>query len=150
MLKIEKVNQNNIWDLNEVFTLYQEFYNIEKYKMEKESNISFFEEILTNPNLWQQFIVYVNNKLAWMITLYITYSSLSKMKVWILNDLYLKEEFRWKWYWKQMIIHSMDYFKSLWIWKMTLETHVDNFWAQKLYEKLGWEWEVWKIYEFIF
>lgn len=148
MINIVEINKNNLEDLNEVFSMYQEFYEIEKEKIDKNDNIKFFEKILKNPNSWKQFISYINWKLAWMITLYFTYSSLSKMKVWVLNDLYLKENFRWKWYWKKMIEYSMDFFKSLWIKKMTLETHPDNKSAQKLYNSLWWEWEEWRVYEF--
>lgn len=148
MLKIIKSTNDNLNDLNEVFSLYQEFYDIDKSKMEKESNIIFFKELLGKPDSWQQFISYIDWKIVWMITLYYSYSSLSKMRVWILNDLYLKEEYRGKWYWKQMIEFSMDFFKSQWISKMTLETHTDNSKAQKLYDSLWWEWEIRKIYEF--
>jgi len=148
MLKIVKVSSNNFDDLNDVFSLYQKFYKIDEQKINKESNIRFFETILNKPELWQQFVSYVDWDLAWMITVYFTYSSLSKIRVWILNDLYLKKEFRWKWYWKEMINFTIDFFKSLWIKKMTLETHIDNFSAQKLYKSLWWEWEEWKIYEF--
>ena len=149
MLEIQKLSLKNLTDMNDMFSLYQEFYEIDEKNIDKESNINFFKEILKNYNSGKMFVSYIDWKPVGMITLYYTYSSLSKQKVWILNDLYLLDKYRGKWYWKEMIKYSMNFFKEQWIKKMTLETHTDNIWAQKLYDSLGWEWEIWKLYEFI-
>ena len=149
MLEIQKLSLKNLTDMNDMFSLYQEFYEIDEKNIDKESNINFFKEILKNYNSGQMFVSYIDWEPVGMITLYYTYSSLSKQKVWILNDLYLLDKYRGKWYWKEMIKYSMNFFKEQWIKKMTLETHTDNIWAQKLYDSLGWEWEIWKLYEFI-
>ena len=147
MLKIIEVSQSNLEDLNEVFTLYQEFYNMSIERNNKESNIEFFEELLSNDKSAKQFLAYIWDDVIWFVTIYYSFSSLSRQRIWIFNDLYIKEAFRWNWHWKELIAYTANYLKEKWINKMVWETAPDNHKAQKLYDSIGGAWELWKVYE---
>ena len=71
--------------------------------------------------------------------LYPTYSSVRTIKNWILNDLYVEPDFRKQGIGEALIKEAMSFAKECGAKFVQLETAVDNFTAQKLYETIGFK-----------
>lgn len=69
--------------------------------------------------------------------LYPKYSSISAVKNWILNDLYVDNAYRKQGIGGSLINTAMDFAKNEGAAYLQLETAVDNFTAQSLYERIG-------------
>ena len=69
--------------------------------------------------------------------LYPKYSSVRLSKNWILNDLYVAEDYRKQGIDEKLIKTAMDFAKNNGSTFVQLETAVDNFNAQHLYESMG-------------
>lgn len=69
--------------------------------------------------------------------LYPTISSVRAVKNWILNDLYVDAGFRKKGVGEALIKTAMDFARNQNAVHIQLETAVDNFTAQSLYENIG-------------
>lgn len=69
--------------------------------------------------------------------LYPKYSSARAIKNWILNDLYVEEHHRGRGVGQQLIATAMNFAKQQGAKFVQLETAVDNFNAQRLYESIG-------------
>ena len=71
--------------------------------------------------------------------LYPKYSSVSANKNWILNDLYVDSGFRKKGIGEALIKAAMDFARGERATYVQLETAVDNYTAQSLYETIGFK-----------
>ena len=71
--------------------------------------------------------------------LYPKYSSLSAIKNWILNDLYVEKEYRKQGIGESLIRAAMQFAKDTGAGYVQLETAVDNHTAQQLYETIGFK-----------
>jgi ribosomal protein S18 acetylase RimI-like enzyme len=71
--------------------------------------------------------------------LYPKYSSVRTSKNWILNDLYVDSNHRKQGIGEALIGAAMEFAKSEGATFMQLETAVDNYTAQSLYETIGFE-----------
>jgi ribosomal protein S18 acetylase RimI-like enzyme len=69
--------------------------------------------------------------------LYPKYSSVRLTKNWILNDLYVDENYRKQGVGEKLIKAAMDFAKAQGSTFVQLETAVDNYTAQHLYESIG-------------
>lgn len=69
--------------------------------------------------------------------LYPSFSSLRTVRNWILNDLYVEEAFRGKGVGEKLIQKAMEFGRSKGASSLELSTAVDNFNAQRLYERMG-------------
>lgn len=69
--------------------------------------------------------------------LYPKYSSVRLSKNWILNDLYVAEDYRKQGIGEKLIKTAMDFAKTNGSTFVQLETAIDNFTAQHLYESIG-------------
>lgn len=69
--------------------------------------------------------------------LYPKYSSASATRNWILNDLYVEEEYRRTGIGRQLIQTALSFAKDHGADFVTISTEVDNFTAQRLYEQIG-------------
>jgi len=69
--------------------------------------------------------------------LYPKYSSLRLNKNWILNDLYVLEDYRKQGIGSELIKTTLDFARAKGSTFVQLETAVDNFTAQQLYEGIG-------------
>lgn len=80
-------------------------------------------------------LVAKNNEKVGFTQLYPTFSSISMKNAWILNDSYArKQEIG-----KMLLYKAKDYFISTWAKSISLSTAPDNYSAQRLYEKNGYE-----------
>lgn len=71
--------------------------------------------------------------------LYPKYSSVRMIKNWILNDLFVASDYRKQGIGEQLIKTAMDFAKKQGSAFVQLETAVDNYTAQSLYEAIGFE-----------
>jgi ribosomal protein S18 acetylase RimI-like enzyme len=71
--------------------------------------------------------------------LYPKYSSVRLSKNWILNDLYVNEAYRKQGIGEKLIKTAMGFAKASGSTFVQLETAVDNYTAQHLYESIGFE-----------
>lgn len=71
--------------------------------------------------------------------LYPKYSSVRLSKNWILNDLYVDTDYRKQGIGEKLIKTAMDFAKANGSTFVQLETAVDNYTAQHLYESIGFE-----------
>jgi ribosomal protein S18 acetylase RimI-like enzyme len=69
--------------------------------------------------------------------LYPTYSSVRAVKNWILNDLFVEQDHRSKGIGSKLIHTAMQFAKEHNAKFVQLETGIDNYGAQKLYESIG-------------
>jgi len=83
------------------------------------------------------FVALDHDKPVGFTQLYPTYSSVRAIRNWILNDLYVDEDYRKQGIGKILIDAAMDFGISTGAKYVQLETAVDNYGAQHLYESIG-------------
>lgn len=133
MMTIVKAELHNLEAVTELFDLYRIFY-------EQESDIArareFIKERLTNEDS-VIFLAYDHENLIGFVQLYPSFSSVSMKRLWVLNDLYVKESVRGKGYGEKLIKKAIAFAMETGAKGLLLETAQDNRAAQKLYEKIG-------------
>ena len=83
-----------------------------------------------------------NRKPCGFTQLYPSFSSTTMERLWILNDLFVASEARRLGVGKALLKHARDFGAETQAKELTLQTAVDNYTAQSLYEANGWEREV--------
>lgn len=83
------------------------------------------------------FVALDENKPVGFTQLYPKYSSVRLVKNWILNDLFVDPQYRKQGIGEALIKTVMDFAKGQSAAYVQLETAVDNFTAQSLYEQIG-------------
>ncbi len=87
------------------------------------------------------FVAFVNNpngeSAVGFTQLYPKYSSVRAIRNWILNDLYVDEHHRGQGIGQELIATAMDFAKQQGAKLIQLETAIDNYHAQRLYETIG-------------
>lgn len=71
--------------------------------------------------------------------LYPSFSSASMARIFILNDLFVREDARGKGAARQLIGHAGDFARAAGAVRLTLSTALTNVRAQAVYESLGWQ-----------
>jgi ribosomal protein S18 acetylase RimI-like enzyme len=84
----------------------------------------------------------VNSKAVGFVQLYPAFSSISMKPIWILNDLYVLAEAREKGIAKALMESARQLAVTTGAKELILETAMDNYSAQKLYEQLGYKKDV--------
>lgn len=134
MVSIVKASKEHINDLLPLFNSYRVFYkqesNLEAAKDFLEKRLDLNEAII--------FLAYINDNPAGFTLLYKTFSSVSLLPVFILNDLYVDKDYRQKGIGEALLNRAKKHCIEKQHKGLALETDVNNP-AQKLYEKLGWE-----------
>ncbi|MBE8713501.1 GNAT family N-acetyltransferase [Sphingobacterium hungaricum] len=134
-LEVKKARLENIDELALLFDAYRVFY-------QKDSDLALAKSFLTERLANSEsivFIAYFENKAVAFTQLYPKYSSARAVKNWILNDLYVDENYRKLGIASQLIQQAMEFVESTNASFVQLETAVDNYNAQKLYKKMGFE-----------
>jgi ribosomal protein S18 acetylase RimI-like enzyme len=85
------------------------------------------------------FIAHDDNTPAGFVQLYPSFSSVSLARIFILNDLYVREAFRRKGIAKLLLAAAVDYAKSMAAARVSLSTAIANESAQALYQSAGWK-----------
>ena len=135
-MKIRKATTEDIKPLTELFDAYRVFYNKKSDKLAAE--IFLFERILNHES-----VIFIaeddEGKLAGFVQLYPLFSSTRMKKLWLLNDLYVKPEFRGKGISKSLINASKKLCVTSNSVGMMLETAQSNLVGNKLYQKTGFQ-----------
>ncbi|MFD4816657.1 GNAT family N-acetyltransferase [Peribacillus butanolivorans] len=130
---IQKATLNELDSLTELFDLYRVFY-------EQTSNFEgareFLKERLTNEES-VIFMAFDGDNPIGFVQLYPSFSSVSMMRSWVLNDLFVKGNARKKGFGEKLLKSAIAFAKETGAKGVSLETDKDNGNAQKLYEKIG-------------
>ena len=118
-----------------LFDLYRQFY---KQPSDPALAERFIRERLAK-NESVIFVALINDQPAGFTQLYPKYSSVRASKNWILNDLYVDNDHRKRGIGEALIRAAMDFAKGEGSTFVQLETAVDNYTAQRLYEAIGFE-----------
>lgn len=128
LIKVEDVHQ-----IAPLFDAYRVFYG-------QESNVSAAEAFLKARLVNKESIILVaihNGQYAGFTQLYPTFSSIAMKSAFILNDLFVAENFRRMGIAEQLMKAAFQYAKKQDARFITLETGSTNLQAQALYEKMG-------------
>lgn len=132
-MPIQKATLNELDAFAEVFDLYRLF---QKQPSDLAGARAFLKERLTNEES-VGFIAYDDENPVGFVHLYPSFSSVSMKRIWVLNDLFVKETARNKGIANQLLKQAIVFAKETEANGIFLETCVDNLVAQSLYEKNG-------------
>ncbi|TGN19328.1 GNAT family N-acetyltransferase [Leptospira idonii] len=118
-----------------IFDEYRQFY---KKTSDLKSAEGFLRNRLENGDS-KIFLLMQGNQVAGFMQLYYGFSSLSMLPALVLNDLFVRENFRKQGAGELLVQTAVQFGKERGVAYLSLETAPDNLKAQKLYEKLGWE-----------
>ncbi|MDZ8104156.1 MAG: GNAT family N-acetyltransferase [Nostoc sp. DedQUE12a] len=125
---------NHLETLSILFDRYRIFYN---QTSDIEAAKDFLKERFQN-NDSRIFAANDNGEIIGFTQLYPTFSSVSMKRVWILNDLYVKESHRQKGVASLLMNTAQEYAKASGAIRVILATHISNTNAQKLYKLQGY------------
>ncbi len=132
-IEIKRIDQNEANLVVSLFNQYRIFYG--KFS-DLEMAKAFIDARLEN-NESVIFVALDENKPVGFTQLYPKYSSARLTKNWILNDLFVDLDYRRQGIGEKLIKTAMDFAKGQGSTFVQLETAVDNFTAQSLYEQIG-------------
>lgn len=135
MKNTKKATIQDLPQLAELFDQYRVFYH-------KESDIpaseSFLKERIEKADS-EIFVAENDGKLVGFVQLYPLFSSTRMKRYWLLNDLFVNENYRGKGFSKELIEESKDLAKSTDACGVLLETGKSNDVGNKLYPSCGFE-----------
>ena len=126
-----------------VFDLYRQFYK-------QPSDIPLAERFLKERILHRESVIFVafdGRRVVGFLQLYPSFSSVSAQRSWILNDLFVPENYRKQGIAAQLLTHAKGFVVQTETKGLALETAVDNP-AQHLYERLGWKQDAGSLHYF--
>jgi GNAT superfamily N-acetyltransferase len=133
-MKIALAQLEQFEELAELFDRYRMFYqqpsNIEAAKY-------FLRERLKKSDS-TIFVASNDGQIVGFTQLYPSFSSVSMKRIWILNDLFVRETDRNKGVGKLLMIAAADFARETGAISIVLSTHISNTLAQALYESLSY------------
>lgn len=139
MMKIKRINNTECNLVVDLFNKYRIFY---QQPSDLQLANDFIQERLDNNEsvIFVAFIQKEDETIPVGFTqLYPGYSSSRAIRYWILNDLYVEKEFRLQGTGEALIKAAYEFAKSTGGKFVELSTATDNYTAQRLYEKMGFE-----------
>lgn len=133
-IHILHASEEQLDDVAVMFDRYRVFYG-------RESDLNAARSFLVQRMTDQDsvvFIAYVDSQPAGFAQLYPSYSSVSLARTWILNDLFVNEDFRRKGVAQSLLDRSVQHAKESQSAFVSLVTGVENHSAQSLYESAHW------------
>lgn len=131
---IRRADESDLNQLSELFDLYRRFYG-------RESDLAAARDFLAARLSAQESVIFVaqmkSGALAGFTQLYPTFSSISAKRAWILNDLYVREEYRKQRIASRLLEQVKEFARSAECAWVSLQTAKDNVQAQALYRKHG-------------
>lgn len=134
MDKIYRVGLEHLPVVTPLFDKYRIFYEQDSDLQAAEN---FLQERLTN-NESIILVADIDGRAVGFTQLYTSFSSVSMLPIYILNDLYVEGEHRKKGIGEALLNHAKKLCRENGFKGLALETAMDNP-AQKLYERLGWK-----------
>lgn len=141
---IEIVDKQNIEDILPLIESYQEFYDVKGISMD--TNREFFSRFLGGTAEGVQFLYREGNDVIGFATVYFTYSSATTSRVAVLNDLYIKPEFRKQGKARELIDECLEYGLSKGAARLQWLTEKSNLNAQSAYDKISASRSEWVFY----
>ena len=132
-MSIQKATLHELESLTELFDLYRVFY---EQTSDPGRAREFLRERLTNGES-VVFMAFDEGSPIGFVQLYPSFSSVSMMRSWVLNDLFVKESARKKGFGEGLLNAAIAFARETGAKGVSLETGKDNVNAQKLYEKIG-------------
>lgn len=134
-MEIYQATMDDLQGVSDLFNLYRMFYqqksDLEGAKTYIKKRIERKDSII--------FVVKDKQKYVGFTQLYPTFSSISMKRAWILNDLYVDQEFRKQGIGEMLFQKAKDYATETGAKSISLSTAPDNYSAQRLYEKYGFK-----------
>ncbi|MET1180326.1 GNAT family N-acetyltransferase [Peribacillus simplex] len=143
-MSIQKATLHELESLTELFDLYRVFY---EQASDPGRAREFLRERLTNGES-VVFMAYDEGNPIGFVQLYPSFSSVSMMRSWVLNDLFVKESARKKGFGEELLNAAIMFAREAGAKGVSLETGKDNVNAQRLYEKIGFVRETNHFYYF--
>ncbi|MEB3754624.1 GNAT family N-acetyltransferase [Acinetobacter sp. MD2(2019)] len=134
-LTIRAAQLSDLEVLADLFNQYRAFYG----KSEDHTAAPQFLQAHLNNATSQIYVAEIENQLAGFVQLYPSWSSLSMGKIWIVNDLFVQQDFRQFGVGKALMNQAIAFAKQHAAVYVGLETGKENFVAQRLYQQLGFE-----------
>jgi ribosomal protein S18 acetylase RimI-like enzyme len=132
-MSIQKATLHELESLTELFDLYRVFY---EQTSDPGRAREFLRERLTNGES-VVFMAFDEGNPIGFVQLYPSFSSVSMMRSWVLNDLFVKESARKKGFGEELLKAAIAFARETDAKGVSLETGKDNVKAQRLYEKIG-------------
>lgn len=132
-MSIQKATLHELESLTELFDLYRVFY---EQTSDPGRAREFLRERLTNGES-VVFMAFDEGNPIGFVQLYPSFSSVSMMRSWVLNDLFVKESARKKGFGEELLNAAIAFARESGAKGVALETGKDNVKAQRLYEKIG-------------
>ncbi|MGW6661776.1 MULTISPECIES: GNAT family N-acetyltransferase [Peribacillus] len=132
-MSIQKATLHELESLTELFDLYRVFY---EQTSDPGRASEFLRERLKNGES-VVFMAYDEGNPIGFVQLYPSFSSVSMMRSWVLNDLFVKESARKKGFGEELLNAAITFARETGAKGVSLETGKDNVNAQKLYERIG-------------
>lgn len=137
IIQINQADVDDLADVAELMDLYRIFYG-------QPSNRPAAEQFLFERMINHESVIFLardtaSKQAAGFLQLYPTFSSVSLQPVWILNDLYVRPEYRRQGLGRTLMQSAIDLVKARGDKGLTLQTASDNLTAQALYESMGFQ-----------
>lgn len=135
MVDIIRAHLHDVDRATPLFDAYRQFY---KQSTDLRAARAFLAERLTN----EQSAIYLAVKDSvsiGFVQLYLSFSSVSLKKLWILNDLYVMPQSRGQGVGTALLERARQHAEETQSRGLMLQTAVDNTTAQRVYERLGWK-----------
>lgn len=132
--KIDTINSTHIDKLIILFDQYRVFYNKEK---DLDKAREFLLERIKNKDSIIYMVLNEESNPVGFIQLYPLFSSTRMSKLWLLNDLFIQEDYRGKGYSRQLIEVAKEVCIKTNAYGILLETAKNNFVANQLYKQAG-------------
>jgi len=133
-MEIVHATMKDLEETAHLFNLYRMFY---KQQSDLEGAKAYIRERLENKDS-VIFVVKNNDRFVGFTQLYPTFSSVSMKRAWILNDLYVETEARGHGVGEMLLNKAKEFALETGAKSLSLDTALDNFSAQRLYEKNGY------------
>ena len=133
-MEIFQATMEDLEGMSNLFNLYRIFYRQES---DIEGAKTYIKKRLVNEDS-VIFVVRDREVYVGFTQLYPTFSSVSMKRTWILNDLYVDKTARKKGVGEMLLQKAKDYAIETGAKSISLSTAIDNYAAQRLYEKSGY------------
>jgi ribosomal protein S18 acetylase RimI-like enzyme len=134
-----KVVQAHLEHIDKVIDLYGGYRIFYGQKRDSEQEKAFIEQRIGNNESVIFLALDEDGSGMGFTQLYPLFSSVTMRRVWLLNDLYVDIKYRRRGVAEALLDTAYEYAKKTGARHIMLETAMDNYDAQKLYEKNGWE-----------
>jgi ribosomal protein S18 acetylase RimI-like enzyme len=142
-----EVRKASVEDAGTVVPLFDSYRSFYKQAPDVEGALNFIKERLQR-NESVIFIAIIKDNAVGFVQLYPVFTSVGMKRAWLLNDLYIHVSARGKGVATALLDAAKEYGKTTNSKWLMLQTATDNFTAQALYKKNGWQKETDLFYRF--